>query len=336
MTDLAPPTAAVIVVTYNRPDHVRTCLRHLTAQTVEPAEVVVVDASPDRRTESVVADFPGVAYLRNELGLGHMATSRAIGTAATTADVVVFVDDDAYAEPDWLGHLLAPYREPQVGAVGGRARNGNPGEEGEGADRVGLLLPDGSLTGFFAAITPGALDVDHLIGCNMSYRRSALEAIGGIHDHWPGTSLREDADTGLRMRAAGYRVIYAPDAVVFHVGGAYARGRRFDLRYTYYGARNHVVLLAHALGPRDPRTRGYRKAVAAQIIGELRYAVGAVRDPQRSPARKARGLANGASRAGVILAGTIAGAAAARGVARGRPHPATPALQMDGQPAHGR
>jgi len=334
MTEMTHPTAAVVVVTYNRPAHVRTCLEHLAQQTCPPLETVVVDASPDRRTADVVAEFPGVRFLRNDLGMGYMATSRAIGVAATIADVVAFIDDDAYAEPDWIERLLLPYADPRVGAVGGRARNGNSGEESEGADQVGLLLPDGTLTGFFAAITPGDIEVDHLIGCNMSYRRRALQAIGGIHDHWPGTSLREDADTGLRMRRAGYRVVYTPTAVVFHVGGAYAKGRRFDLRYTFYGARNHVVLLHHALGPDAPETRQYRHAIGVQALDQVRYALDALRDSERSTARKARGAANGLSRAAVILAGSVAGGWAARSVARPRPHAATPRLPS-GSWSHG-
>lgn len=198
MTEMTHPTAAVVVVTYNRPAHVRTCLEHLAQQTCPPLETVVVDASPDRRTADVVAEFPGVRFLRNDLGMGYMATSRAIGVAATIADVVAFIDDDAYAEPDWIERLLLPYADPRVGAVGGRARNGNSGEESEGADQVGLLLPDGTLTGFFAAITPGDIEVDHLIGCNMSYRRRALQAIGGIHDH-----CRARAFGRTRTRASG-------------------------------------------------------------------------------------------------------------------------------------
>lgn len=319
-------TASVIIVTYNRPDYVRTCLEHISAQTLMPIETVIVDASPHRTTAKVVAEFPWARYLRNELGMGYMATSRAIGVAATTGDIVGFVDDDAFAEPEWLERLLKPYADPAVGAVGGRARNGIPGEESEGADRVGLLLPDGTLTGFFAAITDGDVKVDHLIGCNMSYRRSALEAIGGIHDHWPGTSLREDADTGLRMGQAGFKVVYTPTAVVFHIGGTYAKGRRFDLRYSYYGARNHVVLLAHALGPTHPVTKRSAAAARRAVRDQLQYAARAVADPERGALRKLRGFANGVSRAAVIAAGTVVGAGAARKVRAGAEHAATPLI----------
>lgn len=329
MTDTAQPTTSVIVVTYNRPEHVRLCLEHIDRQTNHPSEVVVVDASPDRTTEAVTRQFAGVKYLRNDLGMGYMATSRAIGVGATTGDVLAFIDDDAYADPDWLEHLLQPYADPAVGAVGGRANNDIEGEEYEGLDQVGLVRGDGTLTGFFAALTPTDVEVDHLIGANMSYRRSALEAIGGIHDHWPGTGLREDADTGLRMREAGYRVIYTPSAVVLHIGGKYAKGRRFDLRYTYYGSRNHVVLLMHAFGRNDSRTRRYSRALATEIGRYLQYSFDSLRDGDRNIYRKARGFANGVSRAGVIVVGATAGLLAGRLVERGRAHSATPGLTRD-------
>ncbi len=243
-----PATVSVVIATYNRPDHVRTCLEHLARQTLRPTEVLVVDSSPDTRTADVVAAFPGVRHLRNELGRGHTATSRALGMAHTVGDVVAFLDDDAYAEPGWLAALLARYTEDTVAAVGGRTLNGREGEDVEGVDEIGLFLGDGSLTGNFAADPGRDLDVDHVIGANMSVRRDVVERLGGIHDHYPGTCFREETDIQLRMRRAGYRIVFTPAAVVLHVAGTYAKGRRFDTRYQYYASRNHVVLLTHTLG----------------------------------------------------------------------------------------
>ena len=137
------PTASVVIATYRRPDYVRECLEHLVRQTVPPVRIIVVDASPDSRTREVVAGFAGVEYRRNERGIGSTATSRAIGVSDVEEDVVAFVDDDAYAEPDWLENLLRPYEDERVAAVGGRARNGQPGEEHEGIGQIGRLLPDG-------------------------------------------------------------------------------------------------------------------------------------------------------------------------------------------------
>ncbi len=305
-------TASVVVATYRRPSYVRTCLEHLRAQTLAPERIIVVDASPDGETARVVAAFDGVEYRRNDHGVGTLATSRRIGIADLTEDVVAFIDDDAYARPDWLEELIKPYASEDVGAVGGRALNGQVGEESEGVGEIGRLLPDGTLTGFFAADPGQELDVDHMLGANMSVRLSTIRALGGIRDLYPGTCLREDADIALRVGRAGKRVVFAPRAVVHHVAGDYAKGRRFDARYRFYGARNHVVLLTTALGWRDPHTRRYAVTAMRRAGHEVVAGLRSMRRPERrGPVAKLRGVAGGAARATVDVAGSFAGLAAA-------------------------
>lgn len=304
------PTASVVIATYRRPAFVEECLDHLERQSVPPERIIVVDASPDHETRDVVSRHPGVEYRRNERGIGATATSRAIGVTDLEEDVVAFIDDDAFAEPDWLERLLEPYDDPAVAAVGGRALNGQPGEEHDGLGRIGLLLPDGRLTGHFAADPGRVLDVDHMLGANMSVRMSVVRELGGIRDFYPGTCLREETDIALRIRRAGLRIVYTPFATVRHVAGVYARGRRFDTRYRYFGARNHVVLLATTLGYRDPHFRSWLRTAARQVGRSVIDGARSVRDPERTDLRsKARGVAGGGWRALVDTVGTAAGLA---------------------------
>lgn len=288
----------------------RLCLEHLGRQTVVPERIVVVDASPDTHTKAVVGEFDRVEYRRNGLGLGTLAASRAIGTYDATEDVVAFIDDDAYAEPEWLERLLAAYDIPGVGAVGGRARNGRAGEEHEGVDRVGRFLRNGRLTGNFAADTGRTVVADHMLGANMSVRTDVLRSIGGIHDYYPGTCLREDSDLALRVRVAGFRIVYAPDAVVLHVAGTYSKGARFDLRYRFYGARNHILLLRTTLGWTDPHLSRYLGSV---VVATIREMVSGLRAWANKPGLRAktRGVAGGVARAIVDVAGTVVGLVAA-------------------------
>jgi GT2 family glycosyltransferase len=300
-------SAVVVIATYRRPEYVRECLAHLAKQTHEPARIVVVDASHDRATRDIVTEHPHVEYRRNDLGPGSTATSRAIGILGATEDVIAFIDDDAFAEPEWLENLLLPYADPAIDAVGGRARNGQPGEETDGLGSIGIFLPNGRLTGFFAADPGRPIEVDHLIGANMSLRATALRQIGGIRDFYPGTCLREESDIALRMRHAGKRVVYAPSAVVRHVGGEYAKGRRFDTRYRYYGARNHVVLLSSTLGLGAPPARRY---IASVIPFAAREAIEGLRSAKvrgRSPLQRVRAVGGGFWRAATDIVGSTAG-----------------------------
>lgn len=301
------PTAAVLIATYNRPDYLRTCLEHLGRQTIAPIATIVVDSSSDDRSEAVAREF-GATYLRNPLGRGHTATSRMLGVAvAGDADVIAFLDDDAYAEPDWLEQLLRRYDDPRVGGVGGRASNRQPGEEREGLDQIGRFRSDGTLTGYFAADPGRDVPVDHLLGANMSLRLAAVRAVGGIQDYYPGTCYREESEIALRVRAAGYRLVYTPAALVEHVGGTYAKGRRFDARYSYYAQRNHLVLLHRVLRPRDPRLRRYLTVAAGQVGDEIRYAVRAL---GRGRLLGAESIVSGVGRGVTKAASTAAGIAA--------------------------
>ena len=305
-----PISAVVVIPTFQRPAYVDECLAHLARQTLAPRRIVVVDASPDDETRAIVEQHPGVEYRRNDLGIGHTATSRAIGADDAEEDIIVFIDDDAYAEPGWLEALTEPYGDGAVAAVGGRALNGQPDEEQSGIGQIGLLLPDGTLTGYFAAVPPKVVDVDHMLGANMSVRTSVVRELGGIRDLYPGTCLREETDIALRMRRRGMRIVYTPYAVVRHVGGQYARGRRFDSRYRYFDARNHVVLLTTTLGWGDSHVRNYGRTVTRRIGREL---VGGLRALKNRPGAKAklRGVGGSLRRASMDAAGTITGTAAA-------------------------
>lgn len=288
---IAPGDVSVVVATYERADALRRCLEHLQRLDDEPTEILVVDASPTSATRKVVDDFDGVGYVRNDKGLGTLPQSRRIGFEQTSGLVVAYVDDDAYVEPQWLAELAAAY-DDGVGGVVGRARRGTPGEESAPADQVGRLFPDGRCTGNFAADIGKIIEVDHMIGCNMSVRRSALEAVGGPPD-WDGgrTGQREDLFISLLITQQGWRIRYAPAADLYHEGAPTPKGERFDFRYRYEGARNHVFVLATIFGPTAPITRRSIKRAATGVMNQsARGMVSALASPVSTALALLRGL----------------------------------------------
>jgi len=307
---MSTPTASVVIITYRRPDFVTRCLEHLLAQTSAPLEILVVDSSSDDVTERLVRErFPTVAYTVCTSGMGAMATARNLGYRMTTGDVLAFIDDDAFAEPEWLERLLPFYADPTVGAVGGRQIRRVPGELEEGVDAIGQLQPDGTITGNFAADPGGPVPVDHLLGANMSFRRSVLDRIGGIHEGYGGTCVREETDLCLRVAHAGFKLVFTPDAVVEHLAAPYAKGRRFDLRYVYWAQKNHLIVLIRNFGLAAPIVRRYLStSVAASFaaIGE-RTSTATSRARTRDLAGAVRSLGGAVLRAGVVLTATVTG-----------------------------
>jgi GT2 family glycosyltransferase len=98
--------------------------------------------------------------------------------------------------------------------------------------------------GNFGKLIEGPIDVEHAMGCNMSFRASVLTELAGFSTDYPGISgIREDTDVFLRLKALGRKIVFQPKASVRHIGAPQMKGRRFDLTYTYSAARNHTVLL---------------------------------------------------------------------------------------------
>lgn len=257
------PTTSIVISAHAPPDRLRTCLNHLAALEPPPLEVVVVDASTDNHTTQLIAEeFPGVRFIRNESGAG---TSRRRGYTATTGDIVAFLDDGSLVDRRWLEHLLTPYADPRVMGVGGRSLTGVMGEETESLGDIGRLLPDGRLTDNFGADPGRTIEVDHLPGGNMSFRRTVLEAIDGFRGPSPGGNSCEASNIALRVRRDGGTLVFQPDAITRRVTTQPdTSGRRFDRRRLYARRRNHIVLLVQVFGWRDPVVRNFARTTVRE------------------------------------------------------------------------
>lgn len=234
----------VIIITLNRPDCVQECLEHLNVQSRKPEQVIVVDSSPDDRTIQVCSgfktSFSSFLYLRNETGIGRMTTSRNIALPHCTGEIVSFIDDDAYAFPEWADSVLGTFADQSVSAVAGHV----VGDMSDADLPIGVIDANGNVIGNFGKLIERPIEVEHAMGCNMSFRSLMLDELNGFRTDYPGISgIREDTDVFLRLKSLGKKIIFQPKASVRHIGAPQLKGRRFDLTYTYSAARNHTVLL---------------------------------------------------------------------------------------------
>ncbi|RYG69358.1 glycosyltransferase [bacterium] len=244
---------SLIIVTLGRPLAVERCLKQAHQQTEPIHQIIVVDGDDNEEARPIAARYPGVVYVRNPNGFGRMTGSRNVGLLHATGDIIAYIDDDAYVHLDYNREIIKPYADPKVGAVGGRALNGVPGEEVTGADKVGRFSSSGNVEGYFGVDTGEIVEVDHLIGCNMSFRADILGELGGFHEYYPGfCSTYEEADLCMRIKKLGYRIMFNPKAVVDHEGAPRKVGKRFDAPYFFRVTRNHSTLVMRNNGPLNP------------------------------------------------------------------------------------
>lgn len=230
---------SVIIITRNRPKTLANCLNHLLSQEGQPFEVIVVDASDNDETQHLMTDYPQVHYVRLHNAANQMPRSRNKGLKVAQGEIVAFIDDDSLVQPGWLRALVRHYADPKVGGVGGLVLA--PDEEPRQDGVVGDMSPLGTPLGDFNVQIPGPVRVEHLRGCNMSFRREVLVSLGGFDSRYDGSNFREDTDMSVRVRRAGYGLVYDPKVFVIHLyvrKEAYDRDDRADRAYRFSVAKN--------------------------------------------------------------------------------------------------
>ena len=174
----------------------------MSRQSFRDFELIVVDSSPDDRSEKLVRDqYPQVRYYRTaERLLPHQA--RNWGVEKALGRILVFTDPDCVAEPDWLAHLIANYREGP--AVAGGAIRGLPGwwNHAVHATKFSWWLPE-SKAGTRSEVPSG----------NCSMLREVWHKVQGFR----GEYFAGDSDICWRIREAGYTIWFDPSAIVTHL-----------------------------------------------------------------------------------------------------------------------
>jgi O-antigen biosynthesis protein len=198
------PKVSVIVCAYNGERTMDRCLASLETLNYPNYEVVVVNDGSTDRTREIAERY---AYIRliNQENQG-LSAARNVGLRAATGDIIAYTDCDCMADPDWLTHLVARFLSSDFGAVGG----------------PNLPPPDSSLVANCVAVSPGGpthvlLDdevAEHIPGCNMAFRREALEAINGFDPVFRAAG--DDVDLCWRLQNKGYKIGFSAAAVVWH------------------------------------------------------------------------------------------------------------------------
>lgn len=239
------PTVSVIICAYTeeRWDDIVAAVASVRGQTLRAHELLLVidhDAGLLERAREL--DARVIANTAPERGL---AGARNTGIAASTGDIIAFLDDDARAAPDWLESLVAPYADPDVLGVGGHI-------EVVWATREPRWFPDefNWVVGCTYRGMPTTRDgaVRNMIGANMSLRRRVFDEVGGFSAQLGrvGKTPVGGEETELCIRAkqrwpAG-RFMHVPAARVWHRQPASRATWRYFSTRCYAEGRSKAIL----------------------------------------------------------------------------------------------
>jgi GT2 family glycosyltransferase len=238
-----PPTVgsdlvSIVVCTHNGAGTLRRCLRGIAELRYPRYEVIVVDDGSSDASAAIASEFDVRLIAIERSGL---SMARNVGLAAARGEFVAYIDDDAWPDPDWLRFLVLAFRASGHAAVGGP--NLPPAEDGLAAACI-ANSPGGP-----THVLLSDSEAEHIPGCNMAYRRSALERVGGFDPQF--RTAGDDVDICWRLHDAGETLGFHAAAVVWHsrrgsvraywrqqVGYGYAEAllqRKWPERYNRHG-----------------------------------------------------------------------------------------------------
>lgn len=234
-----PTTVAVIIINYNGGEHLQRCLNGLRHQTRRPDRIVIIDNdSHEHRVAGGETWLAGVELIRSAVNVGFAAANNRAAMLCADSEWLALLNPDAVPDARWLAELMHAARAyPEYASFACRQLDAKqPGRldgAGDGFTRSGQPFRRG--LGEPAETAYRQTD-EVFSGCGaaMLIRRSLFLGVGGFDADF--FCYLEDVDLGYRLRLAGHRCRYIPEAVVLHEGSALT-GWRSDFS-TYHGHRN--------------------------------------------------------------------------------------------------
>lgn len=201
--DISWPRISVVVCSFNGARTIRDCLEGLLRLEYPNYEVIVVNDGSSDATVTVTQEY---GFRLINIKNGGLSNARNIGLKEAAGEIVAYIDDDAYPDPHWLTYLASSFMKWNHAGIGGP--NITPPGDGPVAECV-ANAPGGPIH-----VLLSDQEAEHIPGCNMAFRKSALELVGGFDPHFRVAG--DDVDLCWRLQGKGWTLGFSPAAVVWH------------------------------------------------------------------------------------------------------------------------
>ncbi len=269
----ASPTLSVLIVSYNTRAMTLDCLYKLYASLEGlTAEVIVVDnASQDGSAEAVAEAFPAVRLVLGKTNAGFGAANN-LAMRMATGHYFLLLNSDAFPHAGCLPTLVRYLDDhPQVGVAGPRLVNADgslqrscwrfPSPLRAWLDSFWIT----NLLNFHPALDDyrhwphdTEREVDFVIGACLLVRREVYEQVGGFDERF--FMYQEETDWQLRIKQAGWRVMFTPAGTVTHLGGASGKDEAVAINRIFFESLDRYNLKHHG-------GVGFASNRAAQVVG---------------------------------------------------------------------
>jgi GT2 family glycosyltransferase len=197
------PKISIVICTYNGSRTLRDCLEGVALVEYPNFETIVVNDGSTDAVPAIAAEFD--VRLISTVNRG-LSAARNTGWQEASGEIVAYLDDDARPDPHWLHYLAWAFGTSRHVGVGGP--NLAPPGDGWIAECV-AHAPGGPLH-----VLTSDTEAEHIPGCNMAFRKSALAAVGGFDPRF--RTAGDDVDLCWRLQDNGGTLGFHAGAMVWH------------------------------------------------------------------------------------------------------------------------
>ncbi|OHE57752.1 MAG: hypothetical protein A2Z47_05000 [Thermodesulfovibrio sp. RBG_19FT_COMBO_42_12] len=204
---------SVIIPTFNSAKELTKCLESFKTQTLsnENFEVIVVDDGSNDGTKDAAAKYP-VRYMYQQ-NRGP-AAARNNGANQAQGEIILFTDADCEPQPNWIEEMIKPLDNPQVVGVKGVYKT----RQKELAARLVQIEYEHKYERM-----KKFKYIDFIDTYSAGYRKDIFLKYNGFDERYPKASV-EDQEFSFRLSHDGLKMVFNPDAVVFHKHSASLMG----------------------------------------------------------------------------------------------------------------
>ena len=238
------PKVTILIINYNEPELTFDCLNALKKQIFKDFDIVLVDNGSSHELVNALKKFISqmhlkITFLPLSVNLGFSGGNNK-ALEKSTGKYIALLNNDALPEPNWLAELVSAMdADPEIGACAskilvynsdiidsagdGFLRSLKGYKRGEGEDKNKFSKKEYVFGACAAAVL---------------YRKKMIEEIGFLDEDF--FLIHEDTDFNFRIQLAGWKVLYIPDAIVYHK--VRSSIKRHSYTETFYTMRNSYLL----------------------------------------------------------------------------------------------
>ena len=244
------PSVAVVILNWNGSNYLQQFLPSVCASTYPNLQVIVGDnASTDNSVEYIQANYPHIKVISNEKNYGFAGGYNKILTQVES-EYFILLNSDVEVHPDWIQPVIElmgadsaiAVAQPKILSYKNKDKFEYAGAAGGFLDMFGYPFCRGRIFDTVESDNGQYDDVAEIFwasGAALFVKRNKWIEVGGLDDDF--FAHMEEIDLCWRLKNQGYKIMYCPGSVVYHLGGGTLNAE--NPFKTYLNFRNNLILI---------------------------------------------------------------------------------------------